>query len=194
MKKRISLVEKAHELAGARLSPGAVAIDATVGNGCDTLFLLQKVAPEGRVYGFDIQQSALDSTRNRIVDPVLLSCLTLFHHSHAQMDVLVPKAQRGLVSAVMFNLGYLPGGDKSVITRTESTLAALAGAIGLLHSQGIITVVAYPGHAGGAHECEQVRRWCATLDPEHFKVESIEVQPEDRAAPRLFAVTRNFKG
>jgi tRNA1(Val) A37 N6-methylase TrmN6 len=190
MKKRISLVDKAHELAGARLCPGAVAIDATVGNGYDTLFLLQRVAPEGRVYGFDIQQSALESARKRIVNPGLQDCLTLFLRSHAEMDEMVPRAQHGLVSAMMFNLGYLPGGDKSVITRTESTLAALSAASRLLSPDGIITIVAYSGHAGGAHECDQVRQWCAQLDSERFEVERVEAKPGDQSSPRLFAVTR----
>jgi predicted methyltransferase len=190
MKKRISLVDKAHELAGARLYPGAVAIDATVGNGYDTLFLLQKAAPAGRVYGFDIQQSALESARDRITNPVFLDCLTLFHRSHAQMDEMLPQAQHGRVSAVMFNLGYLPGGDKSVITRTESTLAALSAASRLLSPQGIITIIAYSGHAGGAQECEQVRQWCAQLDPGRFEFELIEAKPDDQSAPRLLAINR----
>lgn len=192
MKKRISLVEEAHELVGARVYPGATAIDATVGNGYDTLFLLQKVAPEGRVYGFDIQQSALESARGRIANPVLLNCLTLFHRSHAQMDEMVPTVQQATISAVMFNLGYLPGSDKTVTTRSGSTLAALAAAIRLLTPQGIVTIVAYPGHPGGADECEQVRQWCARLDRKRFEVDLIDAKPGDWAAPRLFAVTRKF--
>jgi predicted methyltransferase len=192
MKKRISLVDKAHDLVGARLHPGAAAIDATVGNGYDTLFLLQKVAPKGRVYGFDIQQSALESAQDRITNPILRDCLTLFHRSHAEMDEMLPQARHGLVSAVMFNLGYLPGGDKSVITRSESTLAALSAASRLLSPKGIITIVAYPGHAGGAQECEQVRQWCAQLDSGRFEFELIAAKPGDQSAPRLFAVNRKF--
>ncbi|EIC29120.1 putative S-adenosylmethionine-dependent methyltransferase involved in cell envelope biogenesis [Methylomicrobium album BG8] len=192
MKKRISLVDIAHQLVGARLYPGAVAVDATVGNGYDTLFLLQKVAPAGRVYGFDIQQLALESVQDRMANPDFRDCLTLFHRSHAEMDEMLPQAQHGLVSAVMFNLGYLPGGDKSVITRAESTLAALSAASRLLSPEGIITIVAYPGHVGGAQECEQVRQWCARLDSGRFEFELIEAKPDDRAAPRLFAVNRKF--
>jgi predicted methyltransferase len=174
MKERISLVDKAHELVSARLCRGAIAIDATVGNGYDTLFLLQQVAPEGKVYGFDIQGSALESTRGRIKDSVLRNCLTLFHHSHARMEEVLPKPYHGLINAVMFNLGYLPGSDKSVITQAESTLTALAVASRLLSPQGIITVAAYPGHTGGAYETEQVRCWCEKLDRERFKTVLIE--------------------
>lgn len=194
MKKRISLVEKAHELIGDRLRTGAIAVDATVGNGYDTLFLLQQVAPNGRVYGFDIQQSALESARGRIGNPVLLNCLTLCHCSHAHIEKIIPEPDHGLISAVMFNLGYLPGSDKSVATQAESTLAALSAASRLLSPQGIITIVAYPGHQGGAYETEQVRLWCEKLDSERFKIDLIEAKPDDCAAPRLFTVARKSSG
>lgn len=194
MKKRISLVEKAHELIGARVESGAIAIDATVGNGYDTLFLLQRVAPNGKVYGFDIQQSALESARGRIGNSVLLNCLTLCHCSHARMEEIIPEPDHGLINAAMFNLGYLPGSDKTIATQTESTLAALSAASRLLSPQGIITIVAYPGHEGGAHETEQVRLWCEKLDSERFKIDLIEAKPNDCSAPKLFAVTRKRLG
>jgi len=191
MRERISLVDKAHELIGARLRPGALAIDATVGNGHDTLFLLRQVAPGGKVYGFDIQRAALESAAVKINESALRACLTLFHDSHAAMLELVPEADHGAIAAVMFNLGYLPGGDKAVTTRADSTLAALTAASRLLSPGGIITIVAYPGHVGGEQETDQVVRWCEALEPERFRVERIDAKPNDLAAPRLFAVTRN---
>ena len=190
MKERISLVDKAHQLIAARLQPGAIAIDATVGNGYDTLFLLRQVAPDGRVYGFDIQRSALASAQAKIEAPALRACLTLFDDSHARMDERIPKPHHGLISAVMFNLGYLPGGDKTVMTQAESTRAALAAACQLLSPDGILTIVAYPGHAGGEHETEQVGHWCGALDSARFKVDRIHAKPSDPGAPRLFVVTR----
>ncbi|WP_374088546.1 class I SAM-dependent methyltransferase [Methylomicrobium lacus] len=190
MKERISLVAKAHELIRARLRPGASAVDATVGNGHDTLFLLRQVAPRGRVYGFDIQRAALASAAAKINESALQACLTLINDSHARMLERIPKTDHGAIGAVMFNLGYLPGGDKAVTTRTDSTLAALSAASRLLGSGGIITIVAYPGHPGGAHETDRVGRWCKHLDCERFRVERIDAKANDEAAPRLFAVTR----
>jgi hypothetical protein len=90
----------------------------------------------------------------------------------------------------MFNLGYLPGGDKAITTRSESTLVALSAACRLLSPQGIITIVAYPGHEGGGHETEQVRHWCEKLDRGRFNVDLLDAKPNDLAAPKLFAVTR----
>jgi ubiquinone/menaquinone biosynthesis C-methylase UbiE len=190
MKERISLVEKAHELIAARLRPGGVAIDATVGNGYDTLFLLRQVAPNGRVYGFDIQTSALASALAKIKEPALSDCLTLIEDSHARMAERIPRPDHGSVSAIMFNLGYLPGGDKAMTTRVESTLAALTAASRLLSPQGIISIVAYPGHDGGERETEQVGHWCENLDRERFKVDKFDANANAPSAPRLFTVSR----
>ncbi|MGR8981471.1 MAG: class I SAM-dependent methyltransferase [Gammaproteobacteria bacterium] len=185
---RISLVKSAHDLIRDRLYPGAVAIDATVGNGYDTLFLLQQVAPSGRVYGFDIQQTALASARAKIGDNVFLNCLTLFQASHELLPELIPARHHGRVRACMFNLGYLPRGDKSIVTRTASTLAALNAACRLLAESGVITIIAYPGHPGGGQETEQVTRWCESLDRRQFDVVTVYLKEQENDVPRLFVV------
>jgi hypothetical protein len=187
---RISLVKEAHNLIKDRLHPGDVAIDATVGNGHDTLLLVEQVMPTGRVYGFDIQQAALDSTRPRCEPLSHPECLTLIHASHALMTEKIPGRHHGKINAIMFNLGYLPGGDKSIITRTDSTLQALNGASRLLAIEGLITILAYPGHAGGNQETDQVRDWCGQLDTKLFKVNTVYSTEHKNSAPRLFTVRK----
>lgn len=184
---RISLVEIAHRLVKAKLRPGDSAIDATVGNGHDTAFLLAQVQPAGHVYGFDIQPEAVAATRIRLGDP---TCLNLFAVSHAELDPRVPTQLHGRIRAIMFNLGYLPGGDKRIITRTDSTLPALNAACRLIAPGGIITVVAYPGHPGGDDETAQITAWCAGLNPGMFKAEIIDSQPRNPKAPKLFAIEK----
>ena len=134
---RISLVNIAHNFIREVLRPGDIAIDATIGNGHDTVFLVEQVSPSGRVFGFDIQKAAIDSTwvkvesccrtgeRARSNEPLRPKCLTLIQASHADMAELIPTHYHGNISATMFNLGYLPGGDKSIITQIESTVMAL---------------------------------------------------------------------
>ena len=161
---RISLVKSAHDLIRDRLRPGAVAVDATVGNGFDTLFLLQQVGPSGRVYGFDIQEKALASARSKISENGLLNGATLFQASHERMSDLIPARHHGRIKACMFNLGYLPHGDKSIVTTPDSTIAALNAACNLLSARGMITVIAYLGHPGGGLETERVTEWCECLD------------------------------
>jgi predicted methyltransferase len=188
--KRISLVKEAHNLIKDRLQPGSIAIDATVGNGHDTLFLVEQVMPAGKVYGFDIQQAALDSARSKcgqLNDP---ACLTLIHASHALMAEKIPGRHHGKISVIMFNLGYLPGGDKSIITRTDSTLQALNSASRLLAAGGLITILAYPGHPGGDQEADQVKHWCGQLDTDQFRVSTVYSTEHKDSAPRLFMVSK----
>ena len=188
--KRISLVNVAQNLIRDALHPGDIAIDATVGNGHDTLFLAEQVGSSGRVYGFDIQQAAMDSTREKFQQAHKPECLTLIHVSHAVMDENVPTQYHGKINAIMFNLGYLPGGDKSVITLTDSTLKALTIASRIFSPNGIITLLAYPGHQGGDQETDQVKNWCEQLNPDQFNVSIIYSAEHKESAPRLFVIRK----
>jgi predicted methyltransferase len=136
------------------LPAGGLAIDATVGNGHDTVFLANQVGPTGRVYGFDVQASALEAAarRTRGLDQV-----RFIHAGHEQMVARVPADAAGRINAIMFNLGYRPGGERSIVTRPETTLAAFRQGLDLLAPGGRMSLVLYPGHEGGAEEAEAVR-------------------------------------
>lgn len=205
--KRTSLVSTAHDLIRDILRPGDIVIDATVGNGHDTLFLAGQIAPSGHIYGFDLQQAAIDSTREKFRHTQLSDRLTLIHASHAEMSEKIPARLHGKIRAIMFNLGYLPGGDKSVITLSDSTLTALNTAVRILAVNGIITLLAYPGHPGGDMETDQVKNWCEQLpgmaevsqsarnrcdqlDMAQFKVDIIYSAAHKDTAPRLFVIRK----
>ena len=187
---RISLVNITHNLLKNKLLPGDIAIDATLGNGYDSLFLVEQVSPSGLVFGFDIQETAIESSRNKIQQTCHPECLMFIHGSHADMAVKIPLKYHGNISAIMFNLGYLPGGDKSVITNTNSTLIALKKARQLLAIDGIITVMAYPGHSGGDLEAKQIKDWCNQLDKIQFKVDIIFSSVDNKTAPILFVIQK----
>ena len=187
---RISLVNIAHNLIRDVLHPGALVIDATVGNGHDTLFLAEQIGPSGWIYGFDIQQAAIDSTREKFQQAHIPESLTLIHASHADMDEKIPRQHCGKISVIMFNLGYLPGGNKRIITQTDSTLLALNSASRLLKTEGLITILAYPGHVDGDQETEQVKNWCEQLNPDQFNVRTIYGTEQKESAPRLFVVSK----
>lgn len=186
----ISLVKLAHNLINDKVKPGDIVIDATVGNGYDTAFLLDLVKPNGKVFGFDIQQTAIASAWANLKKSTFLECLHLINTTHANMHAYIPSEYHGKISAVMFNLGYLPGGDKQIITQANSTLAALSSASQLLSADGIITILAYPGHEGGELETDQVKNWCLALDPEQYRVALFENHPDKLSAPKLFAITK----
>ncbi len=155
----LPLPKRAQQLIKQHLSSGDYAIDATVGNGHDTVFLAQQLAPSGQVFGFDIQQQAIEKTRSRLVEHNLEALVTLFQSSHARMAEHIPSNLHRHIKATMFNLGYLPGGDKSIITHSDTTLAALETSISLMAENGIITVLVYPGHAGGDTEAQEIHQW-----------------------------------
>ncbi len=156
--------QHAHEVVAEVVRPGETAIDATAGNGHDTLHLARRVGERGKVIAFDVQPAAIESTRRRLEDAGVAQRVVLWCGSHSEMaDRVAPG-----VAAVMFNLGYLPGADHRVITRTGETLRALEAAAGLLRPGGVLTAVCYPGHAGGDEEASAVREWIEARGGEVF--------------------------
>ena len=181
--------EIAHDHVRAVLRPGDVAIDATIGNGHDTIFLAECVGPEGNVFGFDVQPDALERTAQRLVARNLHN-VTLVNCSHAEMRSSLPMSEPGKLRAVMFNLGYLPGADKAITTDAESTIAAIRQSLELLGAGGIVTVLAYVGHSGGLAEADAVERLLGQLPHEEFDVNEEAAPFERTAPPRLFVVRR----
>ncbi|SHK04258.1 class I SAM-dependent methyltransferase [Rhodothermus profundi] len=179
----------AHRIVEAVLRPGEVAVDATVGNGHDTLFLAQRVGPEGHVYGFDVQAEALARTRARLEAAAVHERVTLFLAGHEHMAEKIPRAWHGRLGAVMFNLGYLPGGtNRTCITRPETTLPALEAALYLLRPGGVLTLVAYRGHPGGAAEAEAVQQWATRLPPDRYVAARYTFCNRQRPTPELIVV------
>ena len=148
------------------IEPGDRVIDATMGNGHDTEKLCRLVGPEGLVYAFDIQHAAVETTRRRLAGAELenRACLFQMGHEHLAQQVHEP------VKAVVFNLGWLPGGDHRVTTRTETTLAAAEQALSLLQELGVLVMCVYPGHQEGASELQALTAFFAALPPQRYNV------------------------
>jgi len=147
------------------VKPGDIAIDATAGNGNDTLKLCRAVGETGKVYAFDIQKCALENTREKL-DGQNLSNYTLICDSHSELDRYVEEK----VKCVIFNLGYLPGGDHSVCTKAESTTAAIEKSLGLISPEGFISVTVYYGKNSGTQEKEAVMQYFKGIDHKRFTV------------------------
>ena len=157
------------------LSHGDYVIDATAGNGFDTVFLAKQVGNAGKVFAFDIQQIAIEKTRQRLLENNLLEPVQLIHNTHSHMSIDVPSNYHQKISCVMFNLGYLPGSDKSCITQPNTTLEALRQSLALLKQGGLLSIMLYPGHEGGKQESVAVLKWLSEL-PEIASIEH-EVTP-----------------
>jgi SAM-dependent methyltransferase len=186
-----SVLSYAHQLVKERAHSGDRVIDATVGNGNDTLFLAELVGRRGIVYGFDIQQAAVENTRARIIAAGhRMEHIRLVLDSHAHMARHIPPEEHGRIAAVMFNLGYLPGADPSVITQAPSTIEALEAALGLLRPRGIITAVLYPGHEGGDAEAAAVEAWAGKLAKDTAQVLSYRFINGNPRSPYLIAIEK----
>ena len=142
------------------LGEGDVAVDFTMGNGGDTLFLSKTVGESGKIYAFDIQEEALVSTEAHLKANNAPENYTLICASHHRVKEFV----EGPIKAGMFNLGYLPrSGKKSVTTMRETTMPAVEAAIDLLAPDGALIVAIYPGHEEGALEGDMLREYFKTL-------------------------------
>lgn len=159
-----------------------IAIDATCGNGFDTMFLAKLVSE--KVFAFDVQEIALEKTRQQLEQSDLESKVELIHSGHENMADHVNSP----VDVIMFNLGYLPQADKSLTTQTESTLVALNSSLKLLSPNGILSILCYPGHAEGKRETCAVRDTLEGISDE-YKIEEIEANYPNEKSPVLLLVT-----
>ena len=176
----------AAELIESALCPGARAVDATMGNGHDTLWLCRLVGENGRVYAFDIQQEAVARTRALLKSEGVLDRATLFCRGHQDMAECVSEP----VDAVVFNLGWLPGAAHGVTTRVETTLQAVEAALGLLGEEGLVTICVYPGHEEGARELAALDDWARALDPVRYDAMTCRYMNQPGDPPVLIAVKR----
>ncbi|WP_309400283.1 class I SAM-dependent methyltransferase [Cerasicoccus maritimus] len=184
------LTQVAHEQLASAILPGDYVIDATAGNGHDTLFLAERVGRTGVVLGIDRQPDALRSTGKRLNEAGCAEQVRLALGNHADMLEFLPGNWRHRVKAVVFNLGYLPGSDKEVITTAESTREALDASLQLLQPRGVLSILVYRGHDGGHAEEEMIQAWLQQNDGAFSKVEWNDGDHPTNSSPRLLTCYR----
>ena len=164
-----SHLDFAHETWEKILESGCWAIDATCGNGHDTLKLAQLVGASGGVIGIDIQEKAIENTEARLTEARLKGQpkVHLFQQSHETFPAL---AYENPISLIVYNLGYLPGGNKDLTTLTSSTLNSVSQALDLLSFGGALSLTCYPGHAEGAAELLALLDFFEGLSPLEWNV------------------------
>ena len=150
-----------------QVQEGDFCIDATMGNGNDTLLLSQLCGKSGKVLAFDIQEQALAATKEKLTAGHAPENYTLLLESHANMaEYATPDS----VSCIVFNFGYLPGGDHSLATRGETSIQALTQALTLLKKGGMISLCIYSGGDSGFEERDQILDWLKNLDSHQYLV------------------------
>ena len=166
--------------------PGDTAVDATMGNGHDTQMLCEAVGPGGRVYAFDIQKDAVAETEKRLRSGGVLARATLINAGHEHMAEYVMEPVR----AVVFNLGWLPGGDHSVTTRWETTSRAVRTALELLQPGGVLVICAYPGHEEGERERQELAGFLSDLSNREYNVLRQHFLNANAGAPECFVIQK----
>ena len=179
-------VAYSHYIFERHLNPGVRVVDATTGNGYDTEFLARLVGEKGFVYGFDIQKKALENTEQRLCEAGLKSRVKLIHDGHENLAVHIKEP----VAGILFNLGYLPGGNKEIITTPSKTLAALKAGLQLLTENGLIIMVVYSGHSGGKQERKSLLHFCQQLSEQKYNVLSYHFLNQKNEPPCLVGIKK----
>lgn len=190
-------LEMAHWMLKDIIKTNDVVVDATMGNGYDTQFLAELGA---NVYAFDVQEEALNATekrlddagiKNQIFKKNLSNLLTepsvnLILSGHEKLSEYVKEP----IKAAIFNLGYLPKTDKSVVTRADTTLTALDALTNQLVVGGRIAIMIYYGHEGGMEEKDAVIKWTSNLPQKDWEVTSYAPLNQIHTPPILVLIEK----
>lgn len=162
----IKALDYAHLMVSRRVMAGDQVVDATAGNGHDTLFLARLVGPGGKVVAFDLQEKAIENTGKLLQQNKLTDRVRLIRDGHENMS----RYLSGSYAAIMFNLGYLPGSDHRITTRPDTTIKALGAALDFLAPGGLVTLVVYTGHPGGQEEWLELEKYSISLDHARYLI------------------------
>ncbi|MDK6232840.1 class I SAM-dependent methyltransferase [Aerococcus sp. UMB10185] len=183
-----NIIQIYHHIIEESLSPGMTALDGTAGTGQDTAFLARLVGQEGKVYAFDIQAEAIQRSQERLEKEALDQQVTLIQADHACLDQYLPEGLA--VDLACFNLGYLPGTDKAIITQGQSTCQALDQCCQYLKAGAKILVAAYLGHPGGMEEYETVCQHLSQYPQEAFNISQVQFINQRNLPPRLIIIEK----
>ena len=186
------LTEKVHDYLSVQLKPGDNAIDATAGNGHDTAQMACLVGLKGHIIAIDIQESAIESTRKRLSNNNCLRQTQLLTGEHSKVLQVLCSTHTRKISAIVFNLGYLPGSDKSIQTIPATTLRALDASRQLLRPNGILLVTAYRGHYGGQTEADCVAEWMKQTGKSDWFIKSYEPETGKNGLPPILWTARKL--
>lgn len=168
------------------IQKGDVVIDATMGNGYDTVYLGNLVGENGKVYAFDVQEEAIISTRKKVVRDNMEDRVELILDGHENLDKYVKEN----VSCIVFNLGYLPRAKHVIITKPDTTLEAIKKGLSILRPNGIMSIAAYIGHEGGLEEKDYICKYLDNLDQKEYNVLHMQFTNQINNPPQLILVEK----
>lgn len=164
---KYGIMEYTHHFIKQHVQEGDICVDATAGNGNDTVFLCELVGDSGKVFAMDIQPVAVEHTKTLLQEKQLSDRAEVLLASHVNMEQY---AKEATVACVVFNLGYLPGGDHKLATKGNTSIEAMEAALRLLKKNGLLSVTIYSGGDSGFEEKELVLNWLKNLDSKKYLV------------------------
>ncbi|MCT4585149.1 MAG: class I SAM-dependent methyltransferase [Peptostreptococcaceae bacterium] len=170
----------------SKIKENDICIDATMGNGNDTLFLKQCIGMNGKVYAFDIQKQALENTKKVLEEAKLYNNVHLINDGHENMNEYIKET----IDFIIFNLGYLPKGDKNLITKKETTIKAIDESLKLLKKKGIICIMSYYGHEGGMDEKNSLIDFLEKLNYLEYNIIKFDFLNKKNSPPILFLIEK----
>ncbi|WP_445489347.1 class I SAM-dependent methyltransferase [Niallia sp. 03133] len=180
----------ARRLLEKSVAAGDIAVDATMGNGHDTLFLAELVGDSGKVFSFDIQQAALIETEKKLTEHTLNDRATLSLRGHEHIKDIIPESYYGKLTAAVFNLGYLPGGDKSIVTTATTTISAIEQLLDIMAPEGIIVMVIYHGHPEGMLEKDELLSYVESINQKDAHVLQYRFMNQANNPPFIVAIEK----
>jgi len=181
--KKYLITELAQNCARENTMLGDSVLDATMGNGNDTLLLAELVGKEGKVYAFDVQEAAVKNTKQLLDN--CLATTELIMDSHDKIDEYIEEE----LSFAMYNLGYLPGGDKKIVTEKNSSLKSIKKCLGLLKTGGMVTICLYPGHEAGMAEAIAIESYLGeTSNKDYFVLKTANINV--KGSPYLIMIKK----
>lgn len=184
----MKITQHCQQLLLAYLKTAKVAVDATIGNGNDTLYLANNLPKDSTLIGFDVQEMAITNTHQKLHSSNHQN-YQLYQVGHERLKETLSLLQIDSIDLIMFNLGYLPRGDKSITTQIKTTISALGQSLELLSLSGIISVLVYPGHPEGKKESFEIDLWIQNL-PSDFEILKLQKFPANQINPYLYLINR----
>ena len=175
-----------HEIIKKVIKKGDVVLDATCGRGNDTLFLADLVGMDGKVYSFDIQKEAIETARKSANEKGVSEIVQFVLDGHENLDFYV----KDTVSAVMFNLGYLPRGNHNIKTMPRTTIIAIEKALKLLKRNGLVVLVVYSGGDTGFYEKDKVLEFVSKLDAKKYNTMQVDFTNQINNPPVLVCIEK----
>lgn len=179
-------INVARLIIASKVKPGDTVVDATMGNGKDTIFLAEMVGEEGKVFAFDIQKEALAKTADLLGTSEIKARVDIIKDSHEKMPEYINRQ----INCVLFNLGYLPGGDKTITTQAETTAKAIENILPHIAQYGVILLVVYQGHDEGKRERLLVEKVANRLDSKEYNSFIFEPLNQAHNPPILIGIEK----